>query len=425
MDRSDHNTGADAENAAVGEHRAVGTAASDGIPPQYRDLPSDLLEDFWTPAESVDPQRRAETREQRTAAIEALKQEELARESRKEQLFQQQYERLTPEQRSRDYSVAQDVATLRLRELIQGPDEVSEDLPREERRVFQKLRVQYRAFKAEHHDEPFAFDFAREVDRKIYANIFQRLAFAELHRAKAREDQRTLDAARDSLGVTPETRPSQPTPTPEVPTAENPFAKFRLRQGTTAEGAFGAGGVHWNEFTNLAAQDAKGKRTFEWGEERIYMDVPIADLVKLRGLAFRAAAEARVPIAFKHLDMQRNDAAVERDDTTRFVANFASIVDAKRFYTALAKLPEYRALQPDRTLDYHGHQLDAVAHYASGFRERRSTLENIVRNAKENPDGTFTYPAVGDGRSLTIERQYYDSFVSEYQSLPDPATAWE
>lgn len=425
MDRSDHSTRADAENAAVGEQRAVNAAASDGIPPQYRDLPSDLVEELWVPAESVDPQRRAETREQRAAAIEALKQEELAREARKEESFRQQYERLAPEQRSRDFPVAQDVATLRIREFIQGPGDESEELPREEWYVIQKLRTQYREFKAEHPNEPFAFDFAQEINRKTYANIFQRLAFAELHGAQAREDQRTLEAVRGSLGIAPETRPSQPTSTPEVPTAENSFAKFRLKQGKTAEGAFGAGGVHWNEFTNLAAQDAKGKRTFEWGKERIYMDVPIADLVRLRDLVFRAAAESRVPIAFKHLDMQQNDAAVERDGTTRFVANFASIADAKRFYIALAQFSEYRALRPDRTIDYHALALDEIAHYASGFRERRSTLENIVRNARENPDGTFTYPAVGDGRSLTIERQYYDGFVREYQSLPDPATAWE
>lgn len=419
MDRSDHNTGAGVEDAAAETQRAVTATASDGIPLQYRDLPSDLVEELWTPAESVDPQRRAETREQRATAIEALKQEEITREARKEESFRQQYARLAPEQRRRDFPIAQDAATLRLRELIQGPGDASEELPREEWHVLQKLRAQYREFKAEHPNEPFAFEFAQEIDRKTYANIFQRLAFAELHGARAREDQRTLEAVRSSLGIAPEAQPLQSTPTPEIPTTENPFAKFRLKQGETAPG------VHWNEYESVAALDERGKRTFEWGKERIYMDVPVVDLVKLRDLAFRAAADAGVAVAFKHLDAQRSAEWAQHDGTTRFVANFASVADAKRFYTALAKLPEYRALRPDRALDYHAHQLDEVAHYASGFRERRSTLENIVRNARENPDGTFTYPAVGDGRSITIERQYYDSFVREYQSLPDPASAWE
>jgi hypothetical protein len=89
----------DAEQPADDVRPRAADPAVEGIPPQYRGLSSELVEELWTSAESVDPQRRTQDQERRASALEALRQQEIAREAQKEESFRQQYARLTPEQR--------------------------------------------------------------------------------------------------------------------------------------------------------------------------------------------------------------------------------------------------------------------------------------------------------------------------------------
>ena len=61
----------------------VAAQNDDGIPQQYKGLPSELVQELWQPAIAVDQQRAGEQTEQRTQAIAKLKEREVAEEKSK------------------------------------------------------------------------------------------------------------------------------------------------------------------------------------------------------------------------------------------------------------------------------------------------------------------------------------------------------
>lgn len=233
--------------------------------------------------------------------------------------------------------------------------------------------------------------------------------------------------------------PPQPVEQPQTQNAEQPLKQMGLEDSDYENFKFKNGetdvGTYWYEYNNIAAKKLKESGEFEWGKERIYFDIPLEDMEKLRDLAFNVAKNEKIPIGFKHLDIKKSHQSdLGRDsETTRFVANFASVDDAKRFYQALQQREEYGKMKSDRNLDYHGYNIDGVAHYASGFREARITLKSMIDSAKLNPDGTYTYIGMimhGDGkwrptREKKISRGMLEEFKQQYANMPDPEKTWK
>lgn len=161
----------------------------------------------------------------------------------------------------------------------------------------------------------------------------------------------------------------------------------------------------------------------KWGKERIYFEIPMEKCNALRNLVMTTAHEGKLPVAFKYLDATKSNQPSINGDT-RFVVNFASTKDAKTFYELLKQKPEYQKLRPDRTMDYHGHQLDNIAHYASGYRETRGALQRIAKAVK-NPDGTYTYKKENGKDPMTITESQYNIFMDQLRAMPDPKATWE
>lgn len=203
---------------------------------------------------------------------------------------------------------------------------------------------------------------------------------------------------------------------------EKAFGEFRVKNGENDSGS----GHVWYEYKNAAAKQLETEGRFKWGEQRLYLETPINSMSTLRDAALRIATEQKIPIAFKHLDADKTPQLFLADDSTRFVANFASAEDARRFYEALALDPTYAAIQTDREVDYHSLNLDGKAHYASGFREKRVSLENVINSSVQNPDGNVSYSYVtaeGKARTNTISLEQYQKFVQEYNEM-DPVAPW-
>jgi hypothetical protein len=193
--------------------------------------------------------------------------------------------------------------------------------------------------------------------------------------------------------------------------AKDVFSEFRVKNGETDEGFF------WNEYRNQKAKELKNEGTFEWGKERIYFDVSIVDCEKLRDLSMKIASEYKIPIAFKYIDNEKTF-PVHKDGTeTRFVANFATSEDARKFYQALSKSEEYTKLVGDRRVDYKGIRIDDLAEYASGFREKRGALERVL-SATQNENGKYEY--LGEsGKKMTISADQYENFKVQYKQLEE------
>ncbi|HAU66089.1 TPA: hypothetical protein DCW61_01960 [Candidatus Uhrbacteria bacterium] len=71
----------------------------------------------------------------------------------------------------------------------------------EESFVLDKLKIVYRKFKKENPDKPFAFDFSKDIDRKVYNNLIQRLAFKILEGRQNVGDQKKANVIRRELGI--------------------------------------------------------------------------------------------------------------------------------------------------------------------------------------------------------------------------------
>jgi len=244
-----------------------------------------------------------------------------------------------------------------------------------------------------------------EKERKL--NILNNLKLKEQKENKKEEqslsDQEDAEKIKKELGISKMENPNSIT--------KDKFSEFRMKNGETDQGFF------WNEYRNVIAKELKNSGQFEWGKERIYFDVSIRDCEKLRNLAFKISSEQKIPIAFKYIDDEKTFPIHKDGNETRFVMNFVSSDDARRFYSFLSQSEEYKNLQNDRHLDYKGMRIDNLAEYASGFREKRGALERIM-NAKINEDGKYEYLSEG-GKKMVLSENEFNGFKSQYQQLED------
>ncbi len=188
----------------------------------------------------------------------------------------------------------------------------------------------------------------------------------------------------------------------------NSFNSFKMNRGDTIEGMW------WYEWRNQAIKDMKEDGKFEWGKERIYFDIPLVDMIRLRDLALMVAAEEKIPIAFKHLDEEKTFSRIKDGTETRFVANFASEEDALKFYMAIKSRPEYQSFHSDRNMSYGGYRADEIAEYANGYRENRDALQRIM-NGAFNKQGLWEW--VVDGNKKAITNDEYEVFKKKLEEF--------
>ena len=269
---------------------------------------------------------------------------------------------------------------------IEGTKELSE-LTKEEESLLNRIKTAYEDFKKENSDEKFKFSFASEASKSIWKNFIYRFA------------SNVLDSQKGIL--------------------DRDFMRFEIKSGTTA-----SEDTYWIQLKNVAVKKLEKSDKFEWGEERIYFDIPIESMKILTNLSLNVAKNEKIAIAFKHLDIQNTTPDnLEDEKLTRFVTNFASVEDAKRFYLALQQRHEYTNMKSDRNVNYYGYNIDGVATYASGFMEKREALNRIIRTAERKSNNTFTYNKVNGSKGTITEKQYYN-FKDQFEKLPNFQEIW-
>jgi len=248
------------------------------------------------------------------------------------------------------------------------------------------------------------------------SQIESRLAKLAEKEERRKIDKKKIEELRKELGIATPTETPEAKTTPEA--SPDSFGKWRVKNGETDTGFF------WYEYANEEAKKMKAEGKLEWGKERIYLDIPLTDMEKIRDVAFQIAKDNKIALAFKHADTEKTLKPHLDGTETRFVLNFASTEDARRFYDALSKTEQYKALKSDRHMDYNGLNIDGIAHYASGYRETRSALENIIKTAKRNPDGTYSYKTL-DGKAMNLPEESYLEFENQYKAMPNLENSWK
>lgn len=366
------------------------------IPPQYKDLPSEVVEELIPQREFLDPDKKQESKRKRLELMNQIV--GLENEEKFENLNLESRENFENKQRE----IQEDLIINFFKNNIL-PGEILEH----EKEVLNKLKKAYEDNQEESQGN-FGFRFSNELDENTYVNLIRKLtlrSFQENNSNIKKDENSSDDLEKNELANL----------------SDEDFKTFELKRGETDVG------VYWYQYINKAWKKLKEKGEVEWGKERIYFDIPFDKFVILRDLVFKISEREKIAVAFKHLD-EKETTKINLDpssETTRFVINFTSTEKAKLFFQELQKDENYKKLIPDRQIDYHGHKLDEMAHYASGYREKRSALKNVVENAKKNSDGSYSYQSTSDKRLITITSEQYSEFVRQYNNLPDPKEKWE
>ena len=93
------------------------------IPPQYKGMPSEIVEELWQNPIYIDEAKNKSETERRQNALEKIKRTEQGRETQKEERLKQQYSGLSDEQKTKFPDAQKDAAKI-LSECIQGKREI-------------------------------------------------------------------------------------------------------------------------------------------------------------------------------------------------------------------------------------------------------------------------------------------------------------
>ena len=169
------------------------------VPSQYRGMPSEIVEELWQNPIYIDEAKNKSEIERRQNALEEIKKAEQNREMQKDEGLRRQYANLSDEQKAKFFNAQKDAVKI-WAECVQGKREI-DDLSSEESFVLQKLKMSYENFKKNNPEKNFSFDFSKDLDKSIYNNLVQRLAFEILNSKRRIDDQKKANVIREKIGI--------------------------------------------------------------------------------------------------------------------------------------------------------------------------------------------------------------------------------
>lgn len=283
-----------------------------------------------------------------------------------------------------------------------------DDTANNEKDLVFSVSPQYEGLPSDVLEEIWTIPIYMDDEKTKYENERKRLVIENLRKKEMENDETVEKEISDKERIEELRKKIQQPENAEQTEDKTDSESFSVSNGETDTGMF------WYQYRNKAAKLLKNDGKFEWGKERIYFDIKMADMQSLSNLVMKIASENNIAIAYKFLDEEKTTTINKDGKETRFVANFATEDDAKRFMLAIMSDPEYKYFVSDRNLDYNGIRLDGIAQYASGFRETRAALERIM-HGKLNPDGTTYSYAAESGKVMTIPVADYEEFKKRYE----------
>lgn len=173
----------------------------DLVPPQYRGLPSEVVEEMWQNPVYTDAEKNNAETQRRQQALEQLKLEESNRETNKQQILTERYSKLPPEVRQ-DFPTAQTDAVNLIAEHLNGARRLDDKLTSEERFILQKAEdVLKEAQKQNPEQQSINVSFSKQIDQQIYNNLVNRLTFEVLKAKGVVKDQEQANEIRGQMGL--------------------------------------------------------------------------------------------------------------------------------------------------------------------------------------------------------------------------------
>lgn len=169
------------------------------IPPQYKGMSSEVVEEFWQNPIFFDEEQNVAAADRRKSALEIIKKNEYDREEQKRESLKQQYAVLSEEQK-KEFLEAQKSVPEIISGYMQGAKEI-DGLTAEESYVLGKIKSEYENFKKSNPEQPFVFELAKDIDRRVYENFAQKSAFEILHDRKKLKDHDQANGMREKIGI--------------------------------------------------------------------------------------------------------------------------------------------------------------------------------------------------------------------------------
>lgn len=176
------------------------------IPPQYAGLPSEVAEEIWTEPVYVDEEQNRAVQGRREAGLAQIRERENTREATKDKLATEQYAQLS-EDRKKEFPSLQQKSAEGIAQHIKGTKKIK-NLSSEEIFILSKAEDVWKESQKEKPGAPLTMTFDREIDKKIYANLLNKLAFDQVKVKKAEAEQQKLNKVREDLGLPPEIKPA-------------------------------------------------------------------------------------------------------------------------------------------------------------------------------------------------------------------------
>jgi len=194
------------------------------IPPQYQNLPSEIVEELWQPKIYADPEKTKAEKLRRQKALEQIEQREFHREEEKEKHFQQIYSNLPPE-RKKEFADLQAESTQQIGSHLGGKDKIT-DLSKEEAIVLGKMKEAYEYAQSKNPEQPFQIQFSRPIDQAVYNNLIRRLSWEGLkNKINISEEDQLKQIKQQIDNNQPINKPNQP----EKLTTDNQEALTQLK----------------------------------------------------------------------------------------------------------------------------------------------------------------------------------------------------
>lgn len=187
------------------------------VPTQYQGLPSEVVEELWQNPIYVDQEKNVAETQRREAALAEIKEQETLREQQKAQADAEKFSLLSEDQRKEFPNLQQSAASM-VAEHIKGTSRLDDKLTTEESFVLDKVENAWKKAQEKDPNAPITFELGREVDKQVYANLLNKLAFDEIKGQKVSAEQQRIEEIRQELGMpTQKVENNQP----NIPEKEN------------------------------------------------------------------------------------------------------------------------------------------------------------------------------------------------------------
>lgn len=202
MDQEQQNDINEAENQAN-----TVTPPDDGIPAQYRGLPSEVVEELWEPGANIDSQKATLQSEQRIQALATLRDREVAEEANERSRLGQSFVKL-PEALQIQLETARQEAQTIIADYIKSSGEI-QNLRPQDQFVLDKLRTIWQESQRENPGSAQDLRLQNPYDQAVFQNLVDRVAFTRLVIRQENADQQAADQVRESIGIPKQTEQTE------------------------------------------------------------------------------------------------------------------------------------------------------------------------------------------------------------------------